>query len=214
MSKIWFFLMSSSIFVLVIFSPDKALVSMLNTGNKVVTLCLEFCALYSVWLGIIEILEKSGLNEKIAKAFTPMIKKLFKTNNPHAIKYIALSISANLLGLGNIATPTAIEAMKELDNKQKQIPFSMLMFTIFSTASLQLLPNTVISLRIQSGSQAPNDIVFPTLIISVIALLFSIVQVLVFEKIRNLFKKHKKNTKKTRKTHKKQQKLIKNKKTV
>lgn len=202
MSKIWFFLMSTSVFVLTIFFPDKALVSMMNTGNRVVTLCIEFCALYSVWMGIIEILEKSGLNERIAKAFTPMIKKLFKTNNPEAIKYISLSISANLLGLGNIATPTAIEAMRELDNKEKRMPFSMLMFTIFSTASLQLLPNTVISLRIQSGSQTPNDIVFPTLIVSIIALLFSISQVLIFEKIRNLLKKPQKTRKNKAKTRK------------
>lgn len=200
MNKIWFFLMSSSIFVLTIFFPEKALVSMMNTGNKVVTLCIEFCALYSVWMGIIEILEVSGINEKIAKAFSPIIKKLFKTDNPKAIKFISLSISANLLGLGNIATPTAIEAIRELDNKQKRMPYSMLMFTIFSTASLQLLPNTVISLRIQNGSLTPNDIVFPTLLVSIVALLFSIAQVMIFEKIRNLFKKSQKSVKKKQKT--------------
>src|SRR5690606_19553103 len=90
MSKIWFFLMSTSLFVLTVFYPDKALFSMMNTGNRVVALCIEFCALYSVWMGIIEILEKSGLNEKIANAFSPVIKKVFKTDNKKAIKLISI----------------------------------------------------------------------------------------------------------------------------
>jgi spore maturation protein A len=188
MSKIWFFLVVSSIFALVLNTPENVLPSMLNTSANVINLCVEFCAIYAVWLGIIEILEKSGLADKIAKGLTGFIKKVFKTDNPQAIKYISISLSANMLGLGNVATPTAIKAMQALDYKEKKLSFPILMFTIFSTCSIQLLPTTIIALRTNAKSTNPSDIVLPSFIVSVISLLFACFLVFVYSK----FKKNKK----------------------
>lgn len=196
MNKIWFFLIASSIFMLLLSSPQKVLPTMLNSSTNVITLCVEFCAIYAVWLGIIEILEQSGLTNKISLLLSGFIRKVFKTNNPEAIKQISISLSANLLGLGNVATPSAIKAMQTLDNKQKKMSYPMLMFTIFSTCSIQLLPTTIIALRTNAGSVKAADIILPTIIVSVITLIFAYFLTVFYYKVQSLKKaKNRKNVK-------------------
>ena len=157
-----------SILTLLAFQPDMFLTSIMSSGTNVVTLCIEFCAIYSVWMGLLQILEASGLSQKLANLFSPLAKKLFQTNNEKAIKQISVSLAANFLGLGNAATPSAIHAMQLLDDKSGKLNYPMFMFLIVSCCSIQVLPTTIISLRAQAGSQNSYDIIIPTIVTSII----------------------------------------------
>ena len=184
MNKIWFFLMLASSLALLFTRPDNLLPAMMEAGLSVVELCLEFCAIYSIWMGLLEILEQSGLSQKLSKILSPIIKKLFKTQNKAAIKQISISLSANILGLGNTATPSAIIQMRELDNKNGKLNFSMLMFMIISSCSIQALPTTVISLRQNAGSENATDIILPTLIATFVTTTIAILVTILYGKLK------------------------------
>lgn len=174
MNKIWLYLVLLSSLVIIYTKPDMLLPNMMNSATNVVKLCLEFCAIYSVWLGLLEILDASGLSEKISHFLTPAVKKLFKTQNKEAIKQISISLSANFLGLGNAAIPSAIKAMQLLDEQTGRLNHPMFIFMIISSCSIQLLSTTIISLRTKANSAAPYDIILPTILTSLITALIVI----------------------------------------
>ena len=111
MNTIWFLMMTLSLCFLVFSNPSTALSSMISAGGDALSLAIELCAVYAVWLGILELVEASGLSQKLAKFLHPVIKWLFKIDDPETEKLIALNMSANMLGLGNAATPMGIAAM-------------------------------------------------------------------------------------------------------
>lgn len=160
------------------------LVSMMSSAKNVVSLCIEFCAIYSVWMGLLEILEASGLSKKLAKFLSPIVKKLFKTENPEAIKQISISLSANFLGLGNASTPSAIKAMQTLDEKNGKLNYAMFIFLVISCCSIQVLPTTIISLRIQAGSGSAYDIILPTIITSIITTTLIVSLAILYQKFK------------------------------
>lgn len=189
MNKIWLYLVLFSCLAFIVTTPQTMFPAMMKSAYGVVKLCLEFCAIYSVWMGLLEILEESGLSEKLSKLLKPFVKKLFKTENQEAIKQISISLSANMLGLGNAATPSAMIAMQHLDNKTGKINYSMLMFVVISSCSIQLLPTTVISLRANASSLNPADIVLPTLIATFATTTIAILLVVFTNKLKRKPKK-------------------------
>lgn len=197
MNKIWLYLVIFSCLTLIFTAPEKTTDAMINSAISTVELGLELLAIYSVWLGLLEILEETGLSEKLTKLLTPLVKKLFKTNNKDAIKQISISISANLLGLGNAATPSAMKAMEILDDKSGKPNFPMTMLMVISACSIQLLPTTIIGLMSKAGSTNPSRIIFPILVVSFATLIFGISMVFVLEKLKKvfIFKKLKKRIK-------------------
>lgn len=188
MNKIWTLLILASGLMLIFTRPQDMLNTMLSSSMQVIELCLEFCAIYAVWMGLLEILDASGLGEKLSKLLSPVVKKLFKTQNPLAIKQISISLSANMLGLANASTPSAIMAMELLDDKSGKINFPMTMFTVISSCSIQLMPLTIISLRQNAGSINPSDIIFPTLLATAITTTFAILLTILISKLKG--KKH------------------------
>lgn len=176
--------------VLLLQNPSAVLSTLMDTGASTLELCISLCAIYSIWLGIFEILDNTGLNDKLAKLLSPIIKKLFPNAKKDTQKYIAINMSANILGLGNAATPSGIKAMKGLEDGSIVANFSMIMLMVLNATSLQLFPTTTISLRQNAGSTSPSDIILPTIIVSVISCLAGISLVFLFSKI---FKKAKKN---------------------
>ena len=164
MNTIWFIMIVGSICFLLWSDPSLVLSSMIDAAGEAFTLCIELCAVYAVWLGILEIVEVSGLGQKLAKALHPLIKKLFKIDDPQTEKMIALNMSANMLGLGNAATPMGIKAMKRLDDGSGVATPAMIMLIVLTATSIQLLPSTVIGLRASAGSTSPSDIIFPTIV--------------------------------------------------
>lgn len=183
MNKIWLFMIISSMCFLLWSDPASILGEMVTASSGALKLCVELCAVYAVWLGILELVDKSGLGEKLAKLLHPLIKKLFKIDNAEIEKMIALNMSANMLGLGNAATPMGINAMKALDDGSGIANTAMIMLIIINATSIQILPSTVIGLRASAGSVSPSDIIFPTIIATACTTIVGIVLVKLFSKI-------------------------------
>lgn len=138
--------------------------SILNSPVDAVELCIYLCGGMCFWGGLMRIAERSGLTSLISAAFSPLLSKLFSKldKNGHAFHAICMNITANLLGLGNAATPLGIEAVKAMKEEEKgsdSATPSMVIFTVLNTASLTLIPSTALSLRIKYGSSAPMEII-------------------------------------------------------
>lgn len=188
MNKIWLFMMLVSLAILLYINPGATLSTMIDASTEALTLCIELCAVYAVWLGILEIVEATGLSKKIARALRPIIKRLFRIDNEEIEKMIALNMSANILGLGNAATPMGIKAMKALDNGRGVATFSIIMLVVVNATSIQLLPSTVIGLRASAGSSNPSDIILPTILATVVTLTVGISLVFLCDKIKQKIK--------------------------
>lgn len=146
----------------------------LDAAGSAVELLLSICGMICMWSGFMEIAKRSGLMEKLAHVFSPLFKRLFPDvdEKSDAFSYISMNISANLLGLGNAATPLGLSAMKELKRlaPHSEASDSMVTFVVMNTASIQLLPTTVAALRRSYGSQSPFDVIFCVWITSAVAL--------------------------------------------
>lgn len=184
MNKVWLFIMIVSSTILVFTSPELLVSEMTSASAKTVVNCIELFSIYAVWLGLMEIVDKTGLSEKLARFLSPALNKIFRTNNKEAQKYIAINVSANLLGLGNAATPSAINAMKNLDDKSGKPVFAMLMLIVINALSIQLIPSTTISLRAASGSVSASDILFPTLFATTCSTLCGVFLLILFDKLK------------------------------
>ncbi len=164
MNKIWFYMIISALLTLLFCSPEKVLENMIFATSESFSLCLNLLAVYTLWLGILEIVDKSGLSDKLASLLSPITKFLFKTNDKETQKNISLSLSTNMLGLGNASTPLGIEAMKRLDDKSGKASFGMIMLIVITTTSIQILPTTTIGILANAGSKNPSNIILPSII--------------------------------------------------
>ncbi|MDO4731846.1 MAG: nucleoside recognition domain-containing protein [Clostridia bacterium] len=190
MNYIWAFIMVISIICALITGRiDEVSQGFLNGAQEAVEIVLQTLGLMCLWSGIMDIADKGGITTVISKLFKPLLKKLFKDvdENKKAFKAICMNITANLLGLGNAATPLGIKAMKELKNEAKldnsgYATNSMIMFVVINTASLQLIPTMVSSLRIKYGSLNPFDVLPEIWIVSISALIVGISAAKLFER--------------------------------
>jgi spore maturation protein A len=135
----------------------------LNECGNAVQLCITLTGAMCMWSGLMKIAVKSKLTEKISRLMAPVIGLLFDglDYKSPAAQAITLNLSANLLGLGNAATPLGIAAMRELHklNGGGEVASNhMILFVVLNTASLQLVPTTTALLRSQAGSVTPLDI--------------------------------------------------------
>lgn len=190
MNKIWFYMMIASLCALLCTTPSVALSEMISASTGALTLSIQLCGVYAVWLGMLELVDKSGLSEKLASLLKPIIKKLFKTNNKEAEKLIALNMSANMLGLGNASTPMGIKAAQKLDDGSGIATPALIMLIVINATSIQLLPSTVIGLRASAGSINASDIILPTLLSTILTSGLGVCLTLLCNKLR--FKRRKK----------------------
>lgn len=188
MNTIWIFLLTISI-VFSIFTGNLETFtkSLFDAAKSAVEVCLYLLGVVSLWLGITKIIEDSGLIFHISKFFQPIVSKLFKKipKEHPSITFITLNFLANLLGLGNAATPLGIKAMQELqtlNNDKETITFEMMLFIVINTASIQLIPFTVVGILSQYGSQNPTSIVLPTIISTVISAVIAVINLFIFKK--------------------------------
>ncbi len=161
--------------------------TMIDASAGALKLAVELCAVYVVWLGILEIVEESGLSQKLAKLLHPIIRWLFKIDDKETEKMIALNMSANMLGLGNAATPMGIAAMKRLDDGSGYASQAVIMLIVLNATSIQLLPSTIIGLRAAAGSSTPADIILPTLISTICTCVVGVTLVKLFGRMREHF---------------------------
>jgi spore maturation protein A len=152
-----------------------------------VTLAIGLVGVMALWLGLLKIAEKAGLVDKLARAVRPIFRPLFPgvPDGHPAISAMLLNIAANMLGLGNAATPFGIKAMEELE-KLNPTPGTatnaQVLFLAINTASLQLVPTTVIALRAAAHSSDPAGIILPCLGASFCALTVAVVSAKVLER--------------------------------
>ena len=162
--------------------PETVEAMLSGAGESIFTL-LSFAGIMCFWTGILKIGEDSGVLKLAEKLFSPLIKRLFPNTSQQARTFIAINLSANLLGMGNAATPIGIKAMEKLDsenNISNKPSRSMAMFAVFNTASITIFPTTVIALRTAAGSSAPYDIIVPIWVASLTALTTGIILVKIF----------------------------------
>lgn len=152
----------------------------MGAGEKTVNLCISLISVYAIWLGLIEILEQSGVNKVIAKLLKPVIKFLFGEHSQQINECIAVNLSANILGLGNASTPSGIKAMQMLDDGSGKANKAMIMLMVINSMSLQIIPTTLIGMKILNNSQSPTDIIFPIIITSLVSTFIAVLLVKFF----------------------------------
>ena len=148
--------------IILIQSPENFLAALLDGGSRAATLCVSLIATYSVWMGLIKVWEDSGVTRGVSKLLRPLAKKLFKTNDQAALDAVCMNLSVNLLGVSGAATPYGVKAAQLLDQSENA-EYSSAMFFVLNATSLQLLPTSLIAVRVSMHSLSPADIVFPTL---------------------------------------------------
>ena len=186
MNKIWYIMVLSSLVVLCVINPEGCINSMITAGGNAVTLSIKLAGVYAIWLGIIKLVELSKLSDKIAWLLSPVIDWLFGKTDPQTKSYLALNMSTNMLGMGNACTPMGIKAMENLDrinNYQKRASTAMIMLLVINATSIQILPTTIMGLRVTYGSTTSSDIIIPTLIATAISTLVGVILVKVLGKI-------------------------------
>ncbi len=189
MNYIFFTLIAISI-ILGIYNNTLSNVTnaMLEACNTAVKIAFSLIGIMTFWLGIMRIAEKSGLINIISKVLKPIAAVLFKDlkNNSLAIGNIALSLSANALGLTNAATPIGIKVMQDLqqeNQKKDEATDAMCMFLGMNTAGFQIIPATVIAILVGAGAKNPTEIIIPTLIVTTISFVCAIITALILKKV-------------------------------
>lgn len=152
----------------------------INSCVEAVDLFLYLIGGMCMWGGLMKIAESSHLTDKIATVFRPAARLIFKNLdlNGKAFRAICLNVTANLLGLGNAATPLGIEAVRELKKEEKTgitASRNMIIFIVLNTASITLIPTTAASMRSKYGSAAPMEIFPCVMITSAIALIAGLI---------------------------------------
>jgi spore maturation protein A len=155
---------------------------------QAVTLAIGLIGAMALWLGMLKIAEKAGLVEKLARLVRPIFRPLFPEVPPDhpAMSAMLLNVAANMLGLTNAATPFGIKAMEELEKlnpKPGTATNAQALFAVINTASLQLVPITIISYRISTHSQDPYGIWLPGLAASAAALTVGIASAKLLERV-------------------------------
>ncbi|MDO4563376.1 MAG: nucleoside recognition domain-containing protein [Clostridia bacterium] len=192
LNYIWSLLVITSlVFSFTTGSIDKVCDVITSGAQRAVTLSLSLLGLMCFWSGIIEIAREGGLISFFESAISPLTNKLFPSvsEKSEAMRAITMNICANLLGMGNAATPLGIKAMHLLDEKNsfsESASDEMCMFVIINTASIQLIPTTMISLRSLAGSSAPQEICIPVWITSAAALFIGILSAKILERRRKI----------------------------
>ncbi|NLY42738.1 MAG: nucleoside recognition protein [Clostridiaceae bacterium] len=165
----------------------------LDSAGAAVEMSIGLLGVMCLWTGIMNVAEKSGLVNKISKAIRPVIRFLFPEipSDSPAAGAIVLNMVANILGLGNAATPLGLKAIKELQklNRYKDTASNaMCMFVVINTASLQLIPATVIAIRASAGSANPFEIIVPVWFSCICTLIVGISAAKVLQKTGNNLK--------------------------
>ncbi|MDN5348444.1 MAG: spore maturation protein [Clostridia bacterium] len=141
----------------------------LESAQTAVNLALELIGLMALWLGLLKIAEEAGLVQLLARLLRPVIGYLFPDVPPGhpALGSIIMNLSANILGLGNAATPFGLKAMQELQALNKnpgEATPAMCTFLGLNTACITFIPATIIGIRAAAGSNDPTAVVGPTII--------------------------------------------------
>ena len=159
-------------FIYAVFSGNIGSFSsgIITDSQKAVEISFSLLGTFCLWNGIHKVAENSKFLNIFARMVSPVLQILFKNISltGKAMQAIIMNLSANLLGMGNAATPFGIKAVEELKKEEKsdfEATDNMIMLVVLNTASLSLIPTTVIALRTRAGSMFPEEII-PAVILS------------------------------------------------
>ncbi len=195
------FILISFIYAILTGNIENMNQSIFTSAAGAVELSITFFSTICLWTGIMKIAQQTNFVTKLTKLLRPIINFLFPDckNNEKAKEEISMNMIANILGLGNAATPLGLKAMKTLqkDNPKKDtVSHSMAMFIVINTASMQLIPTTVIAIRTSFNSSNPTQIIFPVWGVTIAAFLAAVIATKIFiffdkKKNENIFRKNK-----------------------
>lgn len=153
--------------------------SVFESTKSAVELTISLLGTICLWNGIMQIASKTNIVKHITKLLNPIMEKLFPDikRGEKAHEEITMNIIANIMGLGNAATPLGLKAMKSMQEKNKdktKLSNSMAMLIVLNTASIQLIPTTVIAIRSSLGSKNPTAMIVPVWIATICAAIAAI----------------------------------------
>lgn len=153
--------------------------AVIQGGQDAVSLLLRLVAMLCLWGGIMEIAESAGITRAFSRILSPVLKLIFPhlKKEDYALEAVSMNITANVLGLGNAATPLGLEAMRrlqEINTDPLTASDEMVVFVVMNTAAMHIVPTTVATLRGQYGSQSPMAIMPASILTSFCALTVAI----------------------------------------
>ena len=189
LNKIWpLFIIISFSYAIFFGNLEQLNSAIFSSTSDAITLSIDLLGTICLWNGIMQVANKTSIIDKLTNLLSPIIKVLFPEmkKNKQVQKEISMNMIANILGLGNAATPLGLKAMKSMqkENLQKDtLSNSMLVFIVLNTASIQIIPTTVIAIRNSLGSSNPTAIVFPVWIATICAAVAAILATKVIIKV-------------------------------
>lgn len=189
MTKIWSVMIILSIIYAIFNGSGGVVLNSITTGavNSVENI-FAFMGMLCFWSGIFNILKHTNLITKLSKIILPITRKLFNDDevDDEILQSVALNVTADALGAGNAATIYSVDAIQKMQNRNKNketLNDSMGMFILLNTASIQIIPTTMISLRAVYGSDKPLAIVIPVWIVTIIALFVGLLSMKILNKV-------------------------------
>lgn len=181
MSFIWStFLIICIIFSCIFLSPEIVVESISNSSKGAIENIFIIASMLIFWSGMFNILSNCSILSRISKKIYNFFSFLFKKDevSEKAKEYISLNIISNLMGVGNAATVNSLKGIEELQKNnrdKKKLNRSMATFIVLNTASMQIIPTSMISLRTLYNSQNPSQIILPVICVSVISLIVALI---------------------------------------
>lgn len=161
--------------------------SALKAAELGIEVAIQLMGVMSLWLGLMHLAEKAGLIQSLAKISSPLVRRLFPSLRPDSPAFgpIIMNLCANILGLGNAATPFGLKAMQELQkenlNPDTASP-AMITFLALNTSCITIIPATIIGVRMKAGSANPTEIIGTTIFATACAMTTAILVDLFFRK--------------------------------
>ena len=170
---------------------DQVTASVLEAAELGIEVAIQLMGVMSLWMGLMHIAEKAGLIQALARVSSPLIRKLFPSlrEDSPAFGPIVMNLCANILGLGNAATPFGLKAMQEL---QKENPIkdtaspAMITFLALNTSCITIVPASIIGVRMKAGSVNPTEIIGTTIFATACAMLTAVCADYLFRKREKL----------------------------
>ncbi len=168
-------LLLAFVFGLITGQTEAVSQAMLDGAKSATTMAFDLLGMMCFWSGLLEVAKRAGLTEKLALCLRPVTRLLFprlSADSP-AVTAMVMNMTANFLGLSNAATPLGLTAMAELQKiapQKGRATDEMCMFVVINTASISLIPTTVIALRSAAGSTEPFAVMLPVWLCSAVSL--------------------------------------------
>lgn len=187
MSVIWVIMVGAAVVCALLTGRGEAVaVAALEGAGAGVELCISMAGVLCLWMGVMEVMNRSGLADGLSRLLRPALRRIYPdfAEDKRVMDTVSANVSANLLGLGNAATPLGLEAARLMAERSPGIASdSLCMLVVCNTASIQLIPTTVASIRAAAGCATPFDILPAVWLTSLIALVVGLSAAKLFAKV-------------------------------